>query len=798
MKISICRRLIRRVTTALISLMTLFGAASLVPAYAGVHPNLNSEYCMADAYLLEPGNKLAQDALNCTANDVEITQVTPVNAAEECTLGDIFTFEAVVKVQTNANERWDTTFYLPLTENSPQVVHVPSTENLLIGDDCSIILPNANDLTGEPADVKLDSDVCGDITKANGTDNYEQVVLITMLCSDVDNDNRADFSYCAAWDNIERDNCSLGGEYPGQIPNNKSKCNCDTFNIDVFITPEPPVVIKTLVSTNTHAEPGGVYTFDVDFDNPNNKTSIFLTSLVDEVDIVDPSDPGSYNVALDLWGTPVTAGSSDGVYLTDTNCDALLSGGQIEIVPSGSFGCQFEVTIVDSDLPNDQSPELYDDTIRLSLEDKNGDDVTNGETCPADLAGTAGKFCSNVLQVQVTNLLPSITVLKTADPIQVPESGGTVRYTVRVDNTSAIYDSPMELTSLTDDKFGDLTDSTENPGTTCATGGFIVFDGFYECFFDQFISGTGAGSHTNTATAKAIDNEADEATNSNSATVQINDIPSAITLTKTANPTTVLETGDDPTVTRTVVYTLLFSVNPTTITGETAVDTVTFSSLTDDKFADWTVADCEVDMKGPIGDLSAITQSVPLDGFMLDPGEEASCTITEELTGKSGFIHTNEATINGADEDGQAVEAMNSATVTFTPSDPATEMKFAASMLVVLELHNAGIKNVNLTDLTLGGFSVFAGADETAFRLINTGGDFNSITYGACVEDQLLTFNSDVTDTDTYSCAFTIEFKPGLEDTLPIGFLEDVIAIVTDDKLATSTNDVTIQVITGE
>lgn len=784
------KRLIKTLSIALISTACLYGVTTANAADTDIWPNLNSEYCMADAYLLEPGNKLAQDALNCTANDVEITQVTPVNAEEECTLGQTFTFPANVTVRTNANERWDTTFYLPLTEESPQVVHTPLFPDTA-ADDCSIILPKGG-TSGQDADVNLDGDVCGDITKANGPDQYVlENVNITMLCADADEDNRADFTYCAAWDNIDRDNCTLDGDYPGQIPNNKSKCNCDTFNIDVFIKPNPPSVLKTLTSTNTRTEPGGTYNFTASFTNPNSNTSIFLTSLSDEIDIFSDD---SYNVSLDLWGatTVVTGATPDGVYLTATNCAQPpdLGNGLGEIVASDTYSCMFTVHIVDSDLPDDQSPELYDDVIMLSLEDKNNDAVTNGETCPAALAGTPGNFCSNLKQVQVTNLPPTITVVKTASPTQVPESGATVTYTVRVNNTSADYDSPMTLTSLMDDMFGDLAGQGD-----CATGGSIAYGGYYECTFDKFISAAGAGSHTNTATAKAIDNEADEATNSNSATVQINDIPSAIELSKTANPTTVLETGDDPSISRSVAYTFLFSVK-TTVDGKTAVDTVTFSSLTDDIFGDLT-AGCMVTMKN-----GAAHGPVALLGFTLDPGENASCTISKELTGENGDIHTNEATIDGEDEDGQAVQAMNSATVTFTPSAPASDMAFATSMLVVLEMHNAGIENLTLTALTVLNNSVVDDADYGSFVIRNAaGGSHANVFYPACNISEVLGY--DGSSTDTYSCAFTIELKPGIENTTDIDFLAQgvlngITATLTDNDGQSDKNSVAVQVITDE
>ena len=165
-----CNPLISAFSAALISTVALYGVTSLNAANAGAYDWLGmnedpTKFCMADAYLMKGGNKLAQNALNCTANDVEITKVTPVDPNAECNLGDIFTFAADVTVRTNANERWDTTFYLPLTEESPQVVQGAGLRN------CSMILPIPAD-SGEVADVQLDGDQCGDITKALGPDEY--------------------------------------------------------------------------------------------------------------------------------------------------------------------------------------------------------------------------------------------------------------------------------------------------------------------------------------------------------------------------------------------------------------------------------------------------------------------------------------------------------------------------------------------------------------------------------------------------------------------------------------------------
>lgn len=194
-----------------------------------------------------------------------------------------------------------------------------------------------------------------------------------------------------------------------------------------------------------------------------------------------------------------------------------------------------------------------------------------------------------------------------------------------------------------------------------------------------------------------------------------------------------------------------------------------------------------VDMKNgaPIAD-------TPLAGFVLLPGENASCTITLQIQGYRTDVHTNVATIDGTDEDGQAVSDSDDATVTFTPAAPAVDMDFAATMLVVLGMHNADVNNANLTKLTIGILDVFAEPDTAGFKIINGGGMYNGTSYGACGFNHLFGYTG--SGTEDYECAFTIELKPGLENTDPIAFLEDVVVELTNSQNDKSTADVSIQV----
>ncbi|WP_198387037.1 hypothetical protein [Shewanella marisflavi] len=788
-------RLVRALGIALISSASLYGATTST-ANADLFPGLEREYCMANAYLAEDSrNSLPQDSLNCTANDVEITEVTNPSL-KECTPGDIITFTADIKVRTNANERYDTTFYLPLTDQSPQDVSVQLSNDENINGltypfYCSLLLPMASDALPEQTYSNLDFDACGDITKKWGNDTYElKEQSITMLCIDEDDNNEADFHYCAAWDNQERDNCTVDRDpVPGQVPNTKSKCNCATLNVPILI--KAPTVEKTLIGTNTHDEPGGVYEFSLSLTNPNKLSSLFIASLSDEIDI---GADGNYDKSIDLWGPTEPVGTDDGIYLVFSNCEKPVDPEtRFEIAPSATYSCTFKVHIVDTDLPDlpDTPTELYNDVIKLALEKRNESPVLDGVSCSSvGVSAVDGEHCSNIKQVQVTNKSPVIKVTKTPYPTQVPESGGDVEYTVTVEliAPTGTWDSPMKLTYLNDDKFNNVFGIS---GTDCTINTMIYLGVPYTCHFTGHIDATNDPSHKNEVTAWAYDNENTKAVASGSATVLISNIPSSITLEKTANPTSVPETGDDLSVFRKVNYTFKFSVDDM-VNGQTTVDPVTFSSLTDDVFLDLTDK-CKVDTRNgnPIPE-------EPLLGFVLLPGESASCTVEGlDVQGNFGDTHTNEATIKGKDEDGQDVMAMDTADVTFIKSEGKVKLDFAASMLVVVRMTNDDIFNATLTGMTVGGKDVFT--EEAligSFRLLNNGGDFDMTPYGDCVKDHPFGYLGAIDD--FYECAFTIEFEPGLENKDAIGLLQDIIVTLTNSRGDTFNASVTVKVETQE
>ncbi len=108
----------------------------------------------------------------------------------------------------------------------------------------------------------------------------------------------------------------------------------------------------------------------------------------------------------------------------------------------------------------------------------------------------------------------AIEVTKTADPISV-ESGGTVTFTVHVENTGA---TTVTITSLIDVPYGNLTTVQT---TSCTLSQTIEPGHSYECAFDAVVTGDVGEESTDTVTATGTDVYGSEVTASDTATVTI-------------------------------------------------------------------------------------------------------------------------------------------------------------------------------------------------------------------------------------------------------------------------------------
>ena len=125
--------------------------------------------------------------------------------------------------------------------------------------------------------------------------------------------------------------------------------------------------------------------------------------------------------------------------------------------PGASVSCQYTVTRTDAG--------EYDNTARVDVSDDEGNEDSDSDDAT----------------FEVTDVAPTIKVDKSASPDSRPEPGGSFTYTVKVTNTS---DEAVTVTSLSDDKFGDL----DGEGT-CAIGAELDPDESYTCTFSGSVTG---------------------------------------------------------------------------------------------------------------------------------------------------------------------------------------------------------------------------------------------------------------------------------------------------------------------
>ena len=291
-----------------------------------------------------------------------------------------------------------------------------------------------------------------------------------------------------------------------------------------------------------------------------------------------------------------------------------------------------------------------------SITQANLDDGKVVNTATATARFGAITITSNQATATITaDQKPAITVDKTAVPTSVNEPGGSVLFTFKVTNTGNVT---LTIASLADTDFTLTGDADCQVGTVLAVGGTCEFSQ------TQFIAGDASDpDHINTFTATATDKAGHTAMDEDSATVGFDDVKPAITVEKTAVPTSVNEPGGN------VVFT--FKVT------NTSVEPVTIASLMDTAFTLTGDADCQVGTILPVGGTCEFSQTEFIAGDASDPD------------------HANTFTATATDNDGNTATNSDSAAVGFDDVKPTIELTKTANPLTLPE--PGGIFNFTLT-----------------------------------------------------------------------------------------------------
>jgi len=390
----------------------------------------------------------------------------------------------------------------------------------------------------------------------------------------------------------------------------------DGDSASVSFTDVPPTINTTKTpSAGSIPEPGGTITFAVEVANTSVE-AVTLTSLSDDVfgDLLDGANPAISSNSCDDQPTAIGVG--------------------------GTFTCTFDAPL--SGLAGDPD---HVNTVTATVDDGEGNTATD----------------DGIATVSYGDSLPSITVAKTPSLGSVPETGGTVTFTVEVANTSA---EPITLTSLGDDVFGDLldgvnpaisTNSCDDQSTAIAVGGTFT------CTFDALLSGDASGPvHVDIVSAAADDGEGNTANGLDSATVGFDDELPSIAVTKAPSVGTVTEPGG----------TVTFTVE----VANTSAEPITVTSLGDDVFGDL------LDGANP-----AISSNTCDDQpTAIAVGGTFTCTFDAALVGLAGDPdHVNTVTATVDDGEGNIANGNDNAIVSFgdaVPSIAVTKTPSTASV----------------------------------------------------------------------------------------------------------------------
>ena len=330
--------------------------------------------------------------------------------------------------------------------------------------------------------------------------------------------------------------------------------------------------------------------------------------------------------------------------------------------------------------------------------------ITGNFTNVASVVGYYGTLevsASDSANVTFVDLMPQILLTKSATPSVLPESGGDSTFTFTITNQTA---EPFYLSSLVDDKFGDL-----NGKGTCVTPQTITGLGSYSCSYTVTLGNWTVVPFDNTATATGADDEGNQVSDSDSFRITFEDLMPQILLTKSATPSVLPESGGDSTFTFTV-------------TNQTA-ENFYLSSLVDDKFGD-------LNGKG-----TCVTpQTIAGMGSY-------SCTYTVRLGNWTVAPFDNTATATGADDEGNQVSDSDSFRITFEDLMPQILLTKSATPSVLPESGGDSTFTFTVSNQTAETFYLSSLVDDKF-------GDLNG--KGTCVTPQT------IAGMGSYSCSYTV------------------------------------------
>ena len=254
--------------------------------------------------------------------------------------------------------------------------------------------------------------------------------------------------------------------------------------------------------------------------------------------------------------------------------------------------------------------------------------------------------CDDTFQVPVRVETATLEVQKDVSPDEVPETGGTVTYTVQVTNQAQFVS--VTITSLVDSEYGNIGDPNNSNVTenTCPdlVGDVLAPLGTTSCSFKALVAGDSGDTVPDTVRVCSTQQGSGATVcDEDDAEVTIADVPSTPTLAKTARSAA---------CTVDVTYQVVVSNN-------SAIDTLSVDSLTDDKFGDITQVQGNV-----------VSTTCETGGTIATSGNYTCSFLGRIDSDTCDLNHVDTVTGHVTDDDGVTSTPSDSATVTITPAFP--------------------------------------------------------------------------------------------------------------------------------
>ena len=176
-------------------------------------------------------------ALNCTANDVQITEMTVLSGPPACTGGGSVTLDLSLIVNFGSPNRWDVGIFISNDGLDPQLTVADGGAT-----SCSVaVLPNGSPFLN--LDANGGTDTCGDGNGTIGGGTGSGVLTmtnVTVPCQALASTGLLYIPFVVSWDNQASPTGSTCTSNADPVPNTKSKCNAPTIaqgSVQVVVLP---------------------------------------------------------------------------------------------------------------------------------------------------------------------------------------------------------------------------------------------------------------------------------------------------------------------------------------------------------------------------------------------------------------------------------------------------------------------------------------------------------------------------------------------------------------------------------